>query len=141
LLELEITEDSLVHHGAETARVLEAISALGVQVAIDDFGTGYSSLAYLKRLPIDTVKIDRSFVSDLPGDPDAGAIVSAIIALSHNLGLKVLAEGVETQAQLDYLRAHACDQAQGFLFGRAQPGQDLLAQWEASSTRQGLVAG
>ena len=120
-LELEITENSIIEHGAETTATLEAIGDLGVQLAIDDFGTGYSSLSYLKRLPIDTVKIDQSFVADLPGDLDAGAIVGAIIALAHNLGLKVIAEGVETQEQCAYLREHGCDRAQGYFFGRPQP--------------------
>ncbi len=119
-LELEITEDALMEHGSDTLATLDAIGKLGVQLAIDDFGTGYSSLSYLKRLPIDTVKIDQSFVADLPGDPDAGAIVGAIIALGHNLGLKVLAEGVETRAQFEYLRDHGCDHAQGYFFGRPQ---------------------
>ncbi len=121
LLELEITEDAIMEHGAETIATLDAIGHMGVQLAIDDFGTGYSSLSYLKRLPIDTVKIDQSFVADLPGDPDAGAIVGAIIALAHNLGLKVLAEGVENRAQFEYLRTNGCDSAQGFFFGRPQP--------------------
>ena len=129
LLELEITEDSLVEHGSDdVAMTLNAIGALGVHIAVDDFGTGYSSLAYLKRLPIDTVKIDRSFVSDLPGDPDACAIVGAIIALSHQLGLRVVAEGVETPAQLDYLRDHGCDEVQGFLFGEPRALETLQAQ-------------
>lgn len=125
LLELEITENSLIEHGLDTTATLHAIGRLGVQLAIDDFGTGYSSLSYLKRLPIDTVKIDRSFVADLPGDPDACAIAGAIIALAHNLGLKVLAEGVETQAQSAYLRERGCDRAQGYLFGHPQPPEML----------------
>ena len=129
-LELEITENSIIEHGAETTSTLEAIGRLGVQLAIDDFGTGYSSLSYLKRLPIDTVKIDQSFVADLPGDPDAGAIVGAIIALAHNLGLKVLAEGVETEQQCAYLREHGCDRAQGYFFGRPQPPEMLAADRE-----------
>ena len=133
LLELEITEDSLVEHGAEeVAATLQAIGALGVHFAVDDFGTGYSSLAYLTRLPIDTVKIDRSFVSGLPADADSGAIVGAIIALSHNLGLRVIAEGVESQAQADYLRDHGCDEVQGFLYGQAQPIEALSAQRKES---------
>ena len=129
LLEVEITEDSLVEDGAhEVAAVLDAIGRLGVHIAVDDFGTGYSSLAYLKRLPIDTVKIDRTFVSDLPGDSDAGAIVDAIIALSHKLDLRVIAEGVETEAQVDYLRKHECDEVQGFLFGKPQSFEALSSQ-------------
>jgi len=129
LLELEITEDSLLDHGVEdVALVLDAIGRLGVRIAVDDFGTGYSSLAYLKRLPIDTVKIDRSFVKDLPDDRDAGAIVGAIIALSHKLDLRVVAEGVETEAQVAYLRDHGCDEVQGFLFGEPQPIEALPAR-------------
>ena len=125
LLELEIIENAIMDHGTDTTATLDAIRNMGVQLAIDDFGTGYSSLSYLKRLPIDTVKIDQSFVVDLPGDPDAGAIVRAIIALAHNLGLKVLAEGVETRAQFEYLRGQGCDQAQGYFFGRPQPPELL----------------
>ncbi len=126
LLELEITENSIIEHGQETTATLDAIGRLGVQLAIDDFGTGYSSLSYLKRLPIDTVKIDQSFVADLPDDPEACAIVGAIIALAHNLGLIVLAEGVETRAQADYLREHGCDRAQGYLFGHPQPAEAVI---------------
>ena len=137
MLEIEITEDSLVDHGAgNIATVLQELGAMGVQLAVDDFGTGYSSLAYLKRLPIDTVKIDRSFVIDLPNDAETGAIVGAIIALAHNLGLKVLAEGVETEAQAHYLRDHGCDLAQGYLFGRPQPYEALAARWEPSTAQQ-----
>jgi len=142
LLELEITEDSLVEHGSDdVAMTLNAIGALGVHIAIDDFGTGYSSLAYLKRLPIDTVKIDRSFVSDLPGDPDACAIVGAIIALSHQLGLRVVAEGVETPAQLDYLRDHGCDEVQGFLLRQPSlptPTKQLTARRRSWMAALGL---
>ena len=139
LLELEITEDSLIEHGAnDIAMVLKAISDLGVQIAVDDFGVGYSSLAYLRRLPIDTLKIDRSFVTDLPGDPDAGAIVGAIIVLSHKLGLKVVAEGVETQAQVDYLRDRGCDQAQGYLFGQPQP-YEVVSASVGSAKARGLI--
>ncbi|MFL6573582.1 MAG: putative bifunctional diguanylate cyclase/phosphodiesterase, partial [Burkholderiales bacterium] len=125
LLELEITENAIMEHGADTVATLDAISALGTQLAIDDFGTGYSSLSYLKRLPVDTVKVDQSFVADLPDDADARAIVGAIIALGHNLGLMVLAEGVENESQVACLRSLGCDRAQGYFFGRPQPPELL----------------
>lgn len=125
LLELEIIENTLMERGADTDATFEALRILGVQLSIDDFGTGYSSLSYLKHLPIDAVKIDQSFVADLPHDDDAGAIVGAIIALAHSLGLQVLAEGVETKAQFDYLREHGCDNAQGFLIGHPQPAESM----------------
>ena len=125
LLELEIIENAIMEHGPDTVANLDAISAMGVQLAIDDFGTGYSNLGYLKRLPVDTVKIDRSFVADLPGAEDANAIVGAIVALAHNLGLTVVAEGVETRAQYTSLRDHGCDRAQGYYFGRPAPPERL----------------
>ena len=104
-----------VERAVETLRQL---SRLGVKVSIDDFGTGYSSLAYLKRFPIDSLKIDRSFVRDITSDPEDAAIVGAIISLAHNLGHTVVAEGVEERGQLDFLLAHGCDLAQGYLFSR-----------------------
>jgi EAL domain-containing protein (putative c-di-GMP-specific phosphodiesterase class I) len=126
LLEIEITENTIMGNGRDAIAMLEAIGRLGVQVGVDDFGTGYSSLSYLKRLPIDTVKIDKSFVADLAYDADAKAIVSAIVALAHNLGLRVIAEGVETEAQLAILHGYGCDGAQGYMFGRAQPPERLI---------------
>jgi EAL domain-containing protein (putative c-di-GMP-specific phosphodiesterase class I) len=104
---------------------LYALKNLGIQLSIDDFGTGYSSLNYLKKFPIDTLKIDRSFVGDIPGDSDDAAIVTAIIAMAHNLKLTVVAEGVESQAQLDFLRAQNCNEMQGFLFSRPVPAHEV----------------
>ena len=95
---------------------LEMLRALGVELSVDDFGTGYSSLAYLKRLPLHELKIDRSFLSAIPGDDDSVAIITAIISMGHRLGLKIVAEGIETQQQLEFLRSHGCNTGQGFLF-------------------------
>ncbi len=118
LLELELTETSIMENPESAAKLLEQIRNLGVTVAIDDFGTGYSSLSYLKRLPIDTVKLDRSFVMGATTDPDDAALVVAIITLAHNLRLKVIAEGVEADDQVAFLRFLRCDEAQGYLFGK-----------------------
>ncbi|HSN21101.1 MAG TPA: EAL domain-containing protein [Usitatibacter sp.] len=118
LLELEVTEGVIVEGAGEAREALDQIAALGVGIAIDDFGTGYSGLAYLKRLPIDTVKIDQSFVRDITIDPDDAAIVTAIVAMAASLGVDVVAEGVETQAQLEALRRLDCHRAQGFLLAR-----------------------
>ncbi len=113
-LELELTESVLMANAVQTANKLQAFRAIGVSLAIDDFGTGYSSLAYLKRLPITTIKIDKEFIDDLSRDPDDAAITSTVITMAHSLGLNVVAEGVETQAQLDFLRNKDCDEIQGF---------------------------
>jgi EAL domain-containing protein (putative c-di-GMP-specific phosphodiesterase class I) len=117
-LELEITESMVMSHGACAVAVLENLKSIGVQIAIDDFGTGYSSLAYLKRFPIDTLKVDRSFIRDIPADSSDMKITRAIIALAHGLKLKVVAEGVETADQLRFLLAHHCDFVQGFFLHR-----------------------
>jgi diguanylate cyclase (GGDEF)-like protein/PAS domain S-box-containing protein len=114
-LELEITEAMLAPETAERLRTLHALHALGVRLAIDDFGTGHSSLAHLKRLPIDRLKVDRSFVRDIPADPDDCAIAAAVIGLARNLDITAIAEGVETEAQLAFLRGHGCEEMQGFL--------------------------
>jgi diguanylate cyclase (GGDEF)-like protein/PAS domain S-box-containing protein len=124
LLEVEITESSLMENPDEAHAVLAGLKALGITLAIDDFGTGYSSLAYLKRFPFDILKIDRSFVRDIPGDPDDSMIARTIIALAHSLSLEVVAEGVESEDQLGFLLAHRCDHAQGFLFARPVPAQE-----------------
>jgi len=117
-LELELTENMVMHDGEQMVETLQAIKRLGVHIAVDDFGTGYSSLSYLKRFPVDRLKIDASFVRDIAADTDDAAIVRTIIALGHNLGLKVLAEGVETEAQLAFLKANDCDEMQGYHFSK-----------------------
>jgi EAL domain-containing protein (putative c-di-GMP-specific phosphodiesterase class I) len=113
-LELELTETMVMENAAETRNILGQLRELGVSLAIDDFGTGYSSLVYLKQLPIDMLKIDKGFIADLTSDADDEAITTTIITMAHSLGLSVIAEGVETQQQLDFLREHDCDEIQGF---------------------------
>ena len=130
---LEITETSAMQDPDEAARVLGELRAMGMRIAIDDFGSGYSSLQRLRTLPIDVLKIDRFFIQNVVDDPDNAAIVAAIIALARHFGMRVVAEGVETQAQLDFLRSlkievpdtASCDLAQGFLFARPMPPEQL----------------
>ena len=124
-LTFEITESAAMEDPQSSLRVFERLAQLGVQLAIDDFGTGYSSLSYLSKLPASQLKIDRCFVQDVDRDVDARAIVSAVIKLSHALGLTVVAEGVETRSQLDILRRLGCDELQGFLFARPMPARQL----------------
>ena len=123
--ELEITESLLIEDHDKTFETLDELREIGVKLAIDDFGTGYSSMGHLKRLSIDTIKIDRSFVKDIPGDDDAATIVMAIILMAHSLRKQVVAEGVETQAQVEFLRARHCEFAQGFLFSKPLPVREF----------------
>ncbi|MCA1806149.1 MAG: bifunctional diguanylate cyclase/phosphodiesterase [Xanthomonadaceae bacterium] len=124
-LAIEVTETAFMNDLDRAEQVLHKIRALGVRVYLDDFGTGFSSLSYLSRLPVDALKIDRAFVRDLPGDERAGSLVRAIIALSHSLGLTVIAEGVETEEQADWLEARGCDLLQGFLYSRPAAAEKL----------------
>jgi len=121
-LEIELTENMVMHDAEQMVETLHAIKRLGVQIAVDDFGTGYSSLSYLKRFPVDRLKVDRSFVQDIATDADDAAIVRTIIALGHNLGLRVVAEGVETDEQMAFLGANACDEIQGYYFSKPVSG-------------------
>jgi len=125
LLELEMTESVLMHNMQTTIKTLETISEIGVRLAIDDFGTGYSSLSYLKRFPIDTLKIDRSFIHDLTQNPEDATLVEAIIAMGRTLHLNVIAEGVETEQQVKFLRMYDCDSIQGYLISQPLPAQEL----------------
>ena len=124
-LELEITESIAMQDINFSIRMLNELKSMGVKISIDDFGIGYSSLSCLRVFPIDSLKIDRSFVKDVPKNVNNTAITKSIIALTKNLGLKVVAEGVETQEQLDYLRQHNCDEAQGFLFSKPLPAETI----------------
>jgi diguanylate cyclase (GGDEF)-like protein len=129
-LELEITESVVMSHGASAVTALEKLKSAGVQIAMDDFGTGYSSLAYLKRFPIDTLKVDRSFIRDIPSDSGDMKITRAIIAMAHSLKLKVVAEGVETADQLRFLQAQRCDAVQGYFLFRPVPEEQVAAVLE-----------
>jgi len=135
-LEIEVTESVLMADPERCVENARRLSDLGVGLAIDDFGTGYSSLSYLKRLPITSLKIDQSFVRDLATDPDDAAIIDAIIAMAHSLKLRVVAEGVETEAQRSFLKAHHCDEYQGFLFSSAVEAPDFVRMVEAQPARR-----
>jgi EAL domain-containing protein (putative c-di-GMP-specific phosphodiesterase class I) len=127
LLEIEITESTAMENAEHMVATLRDLRALGVRISIDDFGTGYSSLSYLKRFPVDSIKIDRSFIGQITDHADDAAIAKAIITMAHSLQLKVIAEGVETAAQLAFLVSNACDQVQGYYFSHPLPGAECAA--------------
>ena len=140
LLELEITESMMVDQHERALETLRLVKAMGVQVSIDDFGTGYSSLARLQKFPIDALKIDRSFIGDIAGDPDDAAITTAIIAMAHSLRLRVIAEGVETREQAQFLRERGCDEMQGYFFSRpVLPAEIIAFARQAPRARFGVV--
>jgi len=139
-LRLEITETAAMQDAGATARTLDSLKSLGVKVAIDDFGTGYSSLTYLKRFPVDALKIDASFVDGLGQDGQDTAIVRMIVALARSLGVNVTAEGVETEAQRRYLVALGCDRAQGYLFSKPLPAERIAEVLVAASAEPRSLA-
>ncbi|MGC3979931.1 MAG: EAL domain-containing protein [Steroidobacteraceae bacterium] len=134
-LGLEITESSLIKDGMNQLRHLHGLRRDGLRISIDDFGTGYSSLAYLKQLPIDTLKIDRSFINQIDVSSQDETIVSAIMTMAHSLGLKVVAEGVENETQLQVLRKHGCESAQGYFFSPPVPAEQCRALLQAEMAR------
>jgi EAL domain-containing protein (putative c-di-GMP-specific phosphodiesterase class I) len=137
LLELELTESVMMKHAESTESIFKALRARGIQLAVDDFGTGYSSLSYLRKFPIDALKIDRSFVHEIATDPDKAAIVSTIINMGQNLKLRVVAEGVETQEELTFLRDHKCDESQGYFFSRPVPPQEFVKLFDVAVQNPG----
>ncbi len=144
-LTLELTESAVIENAKENIETLTTIHSLGVRLSLDDFGTGYSSLSYLERLPIDELKIDRSFVAKIDAEGDDAPIVSAVIAMARRLGLQVVAEGVENEAQRNYLKRHRCDLYQGYLFAKPLPPEDFAerarsAAAEASEVQREAMA-
>jgi len=129
MIELEITESCVMEDPEMALHILDACHDMGIRLAIDDFGTGYSSLSYLKRFPLDVLKIDQSFVADIPEDEDDAAIIDTIIGMAHRLKLAVIAEGVETAAQADFLREHGCDYVQGYYYDRPMPSEELVSRF------------
>ena len=124
-LELEITESIPMRDIEGSKKILDGIKSMGIRLAIDNFGTGFSSLGYIRGFPFDSIKIDRSFIKDIPHDPDDVATAQGIIAMAHAMQLNVIAEGVETREQLEFLRAHGCDEFQGYYFRKPQPAEDF----------------
>ena len=140
-VELELTETFLLQAADSTATVLEALKDVGVQLALDDFGTGYASLSHLRRFPIDTLKIDRSFVRDITMDSDDASIVRAVISMGRSLDLKIVAEGVETSEQFDFLRQHGCPEGQGYYFSEPMVAAEFARALDRRTSGPRLVAG
>ena len=127
MLDIEITESAAMQNAEQSLAIMRKLKEMGVRISIDDFGTGYSSLSYLKRFPIDTVKIDQNFVRDIVQSSNDAAIVTAVISMARALKLGVIAEGVETEEQLDFLKREQCETIQGFLYSRAVPAEEFAA--------------
>lgn len=126
-IEVEITESALMEDPEKTVTLLSRLRDLGIRISLDDFGTGYSNLSYLTRYPMDTLKIDASFIRQMHENPNAMKLVNSIIELGHNIGLRTIAEGVETREQLDYLRERGCDEIQGYYFSKPLPADEFAA--------------
>jgi EAL domain-containing protein (putative c-di-GMP-specific phosphodiesterase class I) len=126
-LELELTESVLMQHVESTASVLQSLRDMGVQIAIDDFGTGYSSLSYLQKFPVDSLKVDRSFIHEITTDPDYAPIVSAVISMGKSLNHRVIAEGVESREQVAFLQARQCGEGQGYYFSPPLPAEEFAS--------------
>jgi EAL domain-containing protein (putative c-di-GMP-specific phosphodiesterase class I) len=125
-IELELTENVLMKHGESTAGILHTLRSRGVRVSVDDFGTGYSSLSHLRKFPLDALKIDRSFVRQISTGGEDAVVVTAVITMAQSLKLRAVAEGVETQAEVNFLRAHHCDEAQGHYFSRPVAAEQIV---------------
>ena len=139
-LELEITERLLLENNEHTMSMLRQLRELGISIALDDFGTGYSALGYLRKFPLDKIKIDRSFITDMATRSDQVAIIQAVLSIARALGMAVTAEGVETAVQKDFLKALGCDSAQGFLFGKPGPFEEVVEIVAARSKRKVIAA-
>jgi predicted signal transduction protein with EAL and GGDEF domain len=139
-LELELTETFMMQDWKSTAEILRALKGLGVRIALDDFGTGYSSLSYMKRFPIDALKIDQSFVRDMTSDSDDASIVSAVIDMGRSLNMRVVAEGIQTRDQLQFLKARHCPEGQGFYFAPPVPAEQLTALLSEGIVRKSFLA-
>jgi EAL domain-containing protein (putative c-di-GMP-specific phosphodiesterase class I) len=139
-LELELTETFMMQDWKSTAEILRALKGLGVRIALDDFGTGYSSLSYMKRFPIDALKIDQSFVRDMTSDSDDASIVSAVIDMGRNLNMRVVAEGIQTRDQLQFLKARQCPEGQGFYFAPPVPAEQLTGLLAEGIVRNSFLA-